>query len=344
MSFCSSKCSSRVVRSLTSVFCVAVSCWSAGCATVGRTTVDIRRADGADVQRLGGPYYVIDEVSVTKADGGVRKSEVLHEACQRRYPGLFSRGRQATPLLVRRQSRVEKSERRSFHWWILLDGMTFCLWPQMYPLTDVIADTAEILGDGGEALATTSFKSSESGYMHTPLTLPFDSVMFPKSQGWGEMTFDNEAPMSSINEVRLAAFADAIVAGLESMGPDGREALQSNIDAHALYYRLRPYVIGGDIPGLQGKIVHEAPIARPAADGRLPELVSFEYDPSTRTGTLVSDFIRCDALFAQQWTIQQLLLKKLRESVELPGGRAILVKKESLSSAGLYTILFAVVE
>lgn len=344
MSSFSSKSSKDSIPLFAAAVCAFLGCLSGGCATVGRTTVDIARTEDANVERLGGPYYVIDEVGAQKADGSVRKSELLHEVCQKRYPGLFSRGREAVPLLVRRHAYVVKSERRSFHWWYLLDGLTICLWPQMRPLTDVIADSTEILGDGGKTLAKISFESRESEYLHTPLTLPFNSVLFPKSEGWGEPTFDNEHPMASISDARFCAFADAIVAGLESLGPDGRDALQSNMDALAMYYRLRPYVIGGDIPGLQGKIVHEAPIVRPTADGRLPELVSFEYDSGKRMGKLVSDFNRCDALFAQQWTIQQLLLKKLRESVALPGERAVLVKTESLSASGLYTIIFAVVE
>lgn len=344
MSSCSNRFSSGaelVVVAAIGAFAIGL---SGGCAFVGRTTVDIRHVESADTARLGGPYYVIDEVAVSRADGGVRKTEVLHEACQRRYPGLFSRGRQAIPLLVRRQSRLEKNETRRFHWWMILDGLTLCLWPQMRPLTDVIADSAGILGDSGEVLAETPFKSHESLYMHTPLTLPFNAAMFPASEGWGEPTTDYEAPMTNVNPVRLAAFADAIVAALEALGPEGRKDLASSVDALAMYYRLRPYVIGGDIPGLQGKVVHEAPIARPAADGRLPVLVSFEYNPATRTGMLSSDFAGCDALFAQQWTIQRLLLEKLHGAAPLPGKRGVLVRKETLSPAGLYTIHFVVVE
>lgn len=317
---------------------------AAGCSVVGRTTVDIRPADGVPPAALGGPYYVIDEIAVTKADGGIRKSEVLHDACQRRYPGLFSKGRQATPLLVKRRSHVVESDRKSFKWWNLLQGLTICLWPEMGTRTAVIADAAEICGSDGAVLASKGFESRESVYIHTPLTLPFNALLFPAREGWGEETLDVYSPSNRVNEVRQNAFADAIVAGLETMTESDRAALQANADAQALYYRLRPYVIGGDIPGLAGKIVHEAPIVRHAADGRIPVLISFDYDPERRRGRLASDFARCDALFAQQWTIQRHLLGKLREAMPLPGSPSILIRAESLSPEGVYTLDFSVVE
>lgn len=334
--------SNRFNRSQTPLLSAITACalLSAGCGTVGRTTVDIGRPPAVSVSDIDGPYYVIDAVAV--GDAKTATSELLHEACQRRYPELFTRNRKAVPLLVLRKSEVVHTERRKFHWWYLLDACTLCLWPTL-PMTGVIHDCVR-LGSVDPDAPSTSFEAKETVYVHTPLTILFDPVLFPKEEGWGDPTSDEFHPYVQVNETRQAAFADAIVQTLLTMSKEQRMALRSDPKTMAAYFRLRPYVIGEDLPPMFGKTIHEIPIVRQAADGKLPDVTDFQFDPGTRRGRIGANLSGCDALFAQKWVLYHVLPQKLREAVSLPGERMIIVQSEDLSREGLYEIAFSVIE
>lgn len=310
-----------------------------GTAIIGRTRVSIEKASGTE--KLGGPYYVMDAPLVVHALRRPGVSETLHEACQKRYPELFSKKRSAIPLLVTRHAETRKTNSR-VPWSALIPISTLWILPA-FPQTAVIQDGVEI-NTAPDAQAAATFVSEETIFMHSLLTFPVSKVLFPESRGWGPETDDQSDPNARINDTRLAGYADAIVACLASMSEETRGALAENPLALRHYYEIRPYVMGHDIVPHSGEIIHEIAVERPAATGRMPVLAGFAYDPGHRTGQIRSDLSGCDALFAQRWTIYQLLPEVLKNQVSQPGERAILIQSEHLSAEGVYTLDFAVVE
>lgn len=310
-----------------------------GCAVVGRTQVDISRVQATN--ELGGPYYVIDATGTHHLARKMAFSEMLHDACQERYPSLFSKSRKAVPLLVSRQSRTKKSN-SGFSFSYFLPACSLFILPAL-PQTAVIADRIDV-SLGEKRSNSDSFTSKETFFVHVLTTYPFNSVLFPRSKGWGKETDDQAAPNVRVNETRQAAFADAIVRNLASMDEANRASLQDNAEAWARYYEVRPFVVGRDLVPQTGKIIHEIKIERPSATARIPLITNFSYDRKRRVGFIECDFRRCDPMFAQKWTFHRLLPERLREDEPLPGKRAVLIRTETLTGDGFYKMAFSVVE
>lgn len=333
--------SARFSRIAVSAALVALMSLTQGCGTaiIGRTQVSVEKVSGT--ARLGGPYYVIDTPSSVHLLRRQGVSETLHEACQKRYPELFSKNRSAIPLLVTRHAATRKTN-SGFPLSALLPACTLFIVPA-FPQTAVIDDGVEI-DTGSKEPSSATFVSEETFFMHSLVTFPLSKILFPASNGWGPETDDQSAPNTRINDVRLAGYADAIVGCLSAMSEESRAALADNPMALRRYYEIRPYVMGHDLVPHSGKTVHEIAVERPVASARMPVLVGFAYDSGRRTGKIRADLSGCDALFAQRWTIYQLLPNALKGQVSLPGERSILIQGEHLTPDGVYTLDFAVVE
>lgn len=333
----SAKFSSRIA-SVATVAVLAV--FGQGCTMiVGRTQVDIGRIQ--DTSRLGGPYYVVDVTDLYHASRKAKLNETLHDACQERYPSLFSKKRTAVPLLVSRQSCTKKSN-SGFSFSYFLPACSLFLLPSC-PQTAVIDDKIYVSVNDNK-MASESFTSRETFFVHSLTTYPFDSVLFPSSKGWGKETDDQAAPNVRINETRRAAFADAVVKSLETMDEADRAALPENAEAWARYYEVRPFVVGRDMIPQEGKTIHEIKMERPSATARIPALKDFSYDRGRRVGSIKCDFKGCDPMFAQKWAIHRMLPDKLKEVSDLPGQRSLFVRTETLTKEGLYSLSFSVVE
>ena len=334
--FGSARLSSRIASVATAAVLAVL---GQGCAIVGRTQVDIGRIE--DTSGLGGPYYVVDATDLYHASRKARLNETLHDACQKRYPSLFSTKRTAVPLLVSRQSNTSKSN-SGFSFSYILSAYSMFLLPPL-PQTAIINDRVHISVNDNKK-ESESFTSRETCFMHVLTTYPFDSILFPRSKGWGKETDDQAAPNIRINETRLAAFADAIVKGLSDMDEADRTALSENAEAWARYYEVRPFVVGRDLIPQDGKTIHEIKVERPSATARIPILKDFSYDRGRRIGSMKCDFKGCDPMFAQKWAFYRILPEQLRVSEPLPGERAILIRKETLTEDGSYLLSFSVVE
>ena len=291
--------------------------------------------------KIGGPYYVVDITGEFHTSRKIKSSETLHNECEKKYPNLFSKSKNAIPIIVSRNAKTINHDNPS-----LLSMLFFSFSLFATPCSEKSRIEENIsLEIGKGTLKKMQFFSEVDVFHHGWLTYPFDSFVCPKSSGWRKQdSFEWKSPKNVVGQDRWSAYADAIVSILSSMSETERNTLFENKDAWARYYQVRPYILGKDIVSHKGKVVHKMQIERPTTESRIPIVKSFFYDVNKYKGKIICDFSGCNSMFAQQWVLYQLLNVKLQEVTNLPGERSILIGNEEISSEGVYSLTFSVVE
>lgn len=311
-----------------------------GCLQV-RTRISTDISKNEINSKIGGPYYVVDITGEFHTSRKIKSSETLHNECEKKYPNLFSKSKNAIPIIVSRNAKTINHDNPSL---LSMLFFSFSLFATPCSEKSRIEDNISLeIGKG--TLKNMQFFSEEDVFYHGWLTYPFDSFVCPKSSGWRKQgSFEWKNPTYRVGHDRLSAYADAVVSILASMSEEERNALGENKDAWARYYQVRPYILGKDIIPQKGVIIHKMQIERPTTESRIPIVKSFFYDVNKYKGKIICDFSGCNSMFAQQWVLYQLLNVKLKEVTNLPGDISILIGEEQVSSEGVYSLKFTVVE
>ena len=98
-----------------------------GCLQV-RTRISTDISKNEINSKIGGPYYVVDITGEFHTSRKIKSSELLHNECQDRYPTLFSKSKDAIPIIVSRCARTTHGPFAP-SWQMLLSGLSCMVLP-----------------------------------------------------------------------------------------------------------------------------------------------------------------------------------------------------------------------